>query len=101
MATFRFMAFVVLSAFGMVLELHLNNRQGRGIKLHLDGSAVGIPTDDLVAAVIDLDPAQLPALFSGQPDNGGPGLPLGHRHFAVVSGLRGGGEQHPEKQEPC
>jgi len=97
--TLIFMGF--LCAVPVVFELHLHDSQCRGIELHFDVPASGIPADDLVAAVIDPDAAQLPSLFGGKLDDGGPGLPLGHRHVAVVFGMRRGGAEHPEKQEPC
>jgi hypothetical protein len=98
---FMFMGFALCHAVRLALELHLHDRQCGGIELHFDVPAGGIPADDLVTAVIDPDAAQLPSLPGGKPFNGGPGLPPGHRHFAAVFGMRGGGAEHPEKQEPC
>jgi len=96
-----FMGFTFLCAMRMVFEFHLHDLQCRGVELDFDVPAGGIAADDLVAAVIDFDPPHVPAHLGGKPDNGGAGLPLGHRHLAVVSGMRRGGAEHPKKQEPC
>lgn len=98
---FIFMGLTLLCAMRMVFEFHLHDLQCRGVELDFDVPAGGIPADDLVAAVIDPDPAKLPSLLGGKPDDGGAGLPLGHRHLAILFGMRGGGAKHPKKQEPC
>ena len=75
--------------------------QGCGMNGHLDPPPRVRATVDLIAAVVDLDTADLPALFRRHPGNCLARLPVGHRHETIVFGAHGPCVKGCEKGQNC
>src|SRR3569623_3269271 len=73
--------------------LHLQYLQGFRIDLGLEDAALGVRAANFVAAVVDLQPLELPALSGCHLPHGLARVPAIHRRIAIVIGQCGQGGQ--------